>query len=578
MITEHFQRELNMFRERGKAFSRLHPALAPMLSEEGTDPDVERLLEGVAYLSASISDKLDDELPEVIHSLLNMVAPHYLRPLPSATIMAFTPRRALRECLTIRRGTLINSVDVGDCACCFSTCADVEIAPLQLTSAELNVSRNGSGKAVVRFETLNALPLSTVALKRLTLHFTGAYSEASTRLMTLCHYCRGIRIIPDKAPNASPLSLPASALRMTGFDESEALLPYPQTSFQGFRYLQEFFMMPDRYCQIEIAGFDKWTTRGMGTGFNLEIELENLPENIPSLRAEHLRLFVTPAINIFPMSGDPLRLDHQRDIYVIRPAGNNMKNYMVYSVDRVSGLRQGETTSRLYRPFMSANPGTSPNPVYSLSSRLDEEAGLLVQLSVGRMHSQAPVPEVLSLNLRCTNGRLPEKLHAGDICKPTDSSPELADFSNLRPPTLSALPPLGDNSLWRLLSHLFLNYLSVANTENLRSMLKVYIFGKTSDSTVQIGHVSRVDGIEDMKVQPVQRLVGGQLVRGQHVDLILRRENYAGEGDMYVFSAMLSAFLSSYSAVNAFTSLRMRDISFKLDIKWPARLGTRPLL
>lgn len=578
MISDHFQRELNMFRERGKAFARLHPALAPMLAEEGTDPDVERLLEGAAYMSAAIRKKLDDELPEIIHSLLNMVAPHYLRPLPSATIMAFTPRRALRDCLTIPRGTLINSIEVDGCTCPFATCADVDIAPLEVTGVESIPGRNGRATVRLRFATLNRLPLDRLQLQRLRLYFAGSYADASLCLMRLRHHCTSLRLVPENAPGAAPMTLQPTALRMTGFDEDDALIPYPAASFPGFRYLQEFFMMPERFCQLELAGFDTWTTRGSGQTFSLEFELADLADKLPAIRPEHIHLFAVPAINIFPMSGDPIRLDHRRDQYIIHPTGSDMKHYLVYSVDRVTGLRQGENEPREYQSFTATNPGASPLPVYTLSTRLDEGAGLLVQLSVGRMQDADPVPEVLSLDLHCTNGRLPEKLHAGDICRPTDTSPELADFTNLRPPTASALPPLGGSTLWRLLSHLFLNYLSVATTENLRSMLKVYIFGKSGDNSSQVAHIARVDGIENVRVQPVQRLVRGQLMRGQEISLMLRREHFAGDGDMYIFSAMLSAFLSSYTAVNTFTILRVRDSTSRLVINWPARLGSRPLL
>ncbi|MDO5537546.1 MAG: type VI secretion system baseplate subunit TssF, partial [Desulfovibrionaceae bacterium] len=182
------------------------------------------------------------------------------------------------------------------------------------------------------------------------------------------------------------------------------------------------------------------------------------------------------------------------------------------------------------------------------------------------------------LELHCTNGRLPEKLHAGDVCQPTDTSPELAEFTNLRPPTAAALPPLGGNTLWRLLSHLYVNYLSVATTENLRSILKLYIFGRTGDNASQVAHIGRVDGIEQVRVTPSQRMVKDMLLRGQDIHIVLKRDNFAGDGDMYVFSAMLAAFLGSYAAVNCYTCLHVTDSAGRLSITWPARLGARQLL
>lgn len=580
MIADYYQRELDRLRERGKAFARSHPALAPMLAAEGSDPDVERLLEGTAYLAALIREKLDDELPEVIHSLLGMAAPHYLRPLPSTTIMAFTPKRALRECLTIPRGTLLKSVEVEGTACRFSTCADVELAPLELTDVRFSRNRNGTGRLSFHFAALNLVPLARLTLSRLRLFFTGAYADAARRVMLCCRHCRQLRLVPEETASfAAPLVLSPSALRLAGFAPEEAIIPYPAQSFPGFRHIQEFFMLPERFCQLDVADFARWTTRGGGSRFALEMELSDLPEDCPAFRLEHVRLFATPAVNIFPLSGEPIRLDHRRDQYVIQPDSRNPRHYQVYSVDRVSGMMQGASAPREYRPFLAVNPGSSPLPVYALSSRLDDEGNrLCVRLAVSRTDRQPPVPEVLSLDLHCTNGRLPEKLHAGDVCKATDSSPELADFSNLRPPTAAALPPLGDNTLWRLLSHLYLNYLSVATAENLRSLLKLYIFGKSGDNTQQLAHISRVEGIEDVQVRPAQRAWRERLLRGQEISLRLKRENFAGDGDMYVFSAVLDAFLANYAAINTFTRLHVSDNAGRLLMAWPARLGQRILL
>ena len=51
MVNKYYQQELHKLRELAKEFSDLNPAVAPLLSGSSADPDVERLLEGVAFLS-----------------------------------------------------------------------------------------------------------------------------------------------------------------------------------------------------------------------------------------------------------------------------------------------------------------------------------------------------------------------------------------------------------------------------------------------------------------------------------------------------------------------------------------------
>lgn len=60
MFNKYYQDELSYLREMGREFSQAHPDAAPYLSEAGADPDVERLLEGFAFLSGRIRQRLDD--------------------------------------------------------------------------------------------------------------------------------------------------------------------------------------------------------------------------------------------------------------------------------------------------------------------------------------------------------------------------------------------------------------------------------------------------------------------------------------------------------------------------------------
>src|SRR4030095_3561713 len=91
MFNPYYQEELAYLREMGKEFAAAHPAVAHMLESSGADPDVERLLEGVAFLTGRVRQKLDDEIPELFQSLMSLLWPHYLRPVPSTSILQFTP-------------------------------------------------------------------------------------------------------------------------------------------------------------------------------------------------------------------------------------------------------------------------------------------------------------------------------------------------------------------------------------------------------------------------------------------------------------------------------------------------------
>ena len=65
MLNKYYNTELSRLRKHSLEFARANPAIAPMLGATSTDPDIEILLQGVAYLNGLTLQKLDDEFPEI---------------------------------------------------------------------------------------------------------------------------------------------------------------------------------------------------------------------------------------------------------------------------------------------------------------------------------------------------------------------------------------------------------------------------------------------------------------------------------------------------------------------------------
>src|ERR1700689_3825728 len=76
----------------GAEFAERYPKVASRLLLEPNkceDPHVERLLQGVSFLAARVHLKIDDDLPEISQSLLEIIYPHYVRPIPSVSVVEF---------------------------------------------------------------------------------------------------------------------------------------------------------------------------------------------------------------------------------------------------------------------------------------------------------------------------------------------------------------------------------------------------------------------------------------------------------------------------------------------------------
>jgi len=112
MLNKYYNAELARLRAHSLEFAAANPAVAPMLGSSSTDPDIELLLQGVAFLNGLTRQKLDSEFPEVAQELASIFAPQILRPMPAATMMLFTPKALLAESVAIAEGTEVASIPV----------------------------------------------------------------------------------------------------------------------------------------------------------------------------------------------------------------------------------------------------------------------------------------------------------------------------------------------------------------------------------------------------------------------------------------------------------------------------------
>jgi type VI secretion system protein ImpG len=577
MFNKYFQQEMNSLRELGAEFSKVHPALAPMLSGPASDPDVERLLEGVAFLTGLMRQKLDDEFPEIVHGLTNLLWPHYLKPVPSTTMVAFSPKTTLKQSTRIPAGVHLASVPVGGTTCLYRTTFDVDLHPLALLDATFQQLSGKPPEIKLLFE-LSGLALDAWKPSSLRLHLAGEYSAATDLYLMLRRYLRGIVLSP--VGEGGSVSLEPECLKPGGFTEDQPLFQYPLRSFPGYRILQEYFLAPEKFLFVDLDGLDRWRNRGEGTRFEVRFEFGDLPFSPPRVRKESFSLHTTPAVNLFAHEADPILLDHRQAAYLVRPTGGNSAHYQVYSVDHVAGFVQGTAQERPYFPFEAFQSEIREAASYHTVLRPSPSGnGHDVYLEVAYPpKAETPVTETLSIRLTCTNGSLADTLKAGDIRMATADSPEYAEFTNITQPTAGVIPGLGGKMLWRLISHLGLNYQSLARKENLKAILDLYLMSEGRDRVVTQANRKRIDGIQDLESVSADRIVSGTPVRGQEFTLSLRQDHYAGPGDLFLFGCILDHFLGCNASINHFTRTTVREV-MKGDVyRWPARIGNRPLI
>jgi type VI secretion system protein ImpG len=586
-FNKYYQDELIFLREMGVEFARAYPRLAPFLAGEGSDPDVERLLEGFAFLSGRIRQKLDDELPELTHALITLLWPHFLRPLPAMSMLQFQPiPHIVSEKKRIPRGIEVASVPVEGTPCRFCTCYDVEMYPLTLEQVE--VHRTSAASTLRLAFALNpGVAVDSLQLDSLRLYLhSEPFFVAQSLYLWLHRYLARITVQPvgERRPGQR-LTLPPTALRPVGFADQEGLLPYPPNAFVGYRLLQEYFTLPQKFLFVEITGLAPIARLEIKDRFEIICEFSHPLEEQMRLTTDNVRLYCTPVVNLFPKDADPIRLEHNKVEYHVRPSGRNLTHFEIYALDRVIGWVQGSSEQRVYQPFLSFDHRVTEDDRRTVYYRtrlvpavIGQGADTYIAFVSPGDEQAFPPTETVSIELTCTNRDLPEKLRVGDIAMPTGNSPEFARFRNILPITPSVLPPLDRGLHWQLLSNLSLNYMSLAHVEALRLILSTYNFQAYYDRQAARAHALRMEGLTSIRYTPRDGLLKGSPIRGLRINMDMQESKFAGEGDMYLLASVLNEFFSLYTTINSFHELVVRNVDRGEEYRWPARIGQQQLL
>ena len=580
MFSKYYLSELTYLRELGRAFGLANPGVAGHLIERGADPDVERLLEGFAFLTARMRERVENDIPELVHVLADLLLPHYLRPLPACSIVELTPQaRALRGRSRVPAGTELAARAVDGTSCTFRTTADVDLLPLTLEDALLD--RTSVTAPVLRlfFETTEqgrAELFRPGGTLRLFLH--GELSTTSHVMLWLLRYCRGVQL---RSPSGRSVQLGPGSVRAAGFDRDFRLLPWPHAP-NGYRQLQEYFTLPEKFLFVDVHQLE--AARGIlhDDHFELAFELDRPPLTEARIGREMFRLYCAPVINLFSASAHPIRhrtLDRE---HLLRASDYPAEHAEVYSVDSVTGIQPGRNERRHYNPFYDFAHARSEEErrrtFYRLRRALSPvHDGIDTWLQLDTARDVAPElgEEMLSVDLTCTNRALPARLQVGDICLPTPSSPINARFQNISPVSRPTRPPLGTELHWRLLSHLAVNQQSLSDAGALRRLLDLYNFHALTDNLAARTNRLRINALRASQTRSGTRFLEGVPVRGNRTTLELDESGFLGVGDVFLFGCVLDELLSTNVTLNAFHELAVRLHPSQTEYTWSPRNGAK---
>ncbi|CAN5802768.1 type VI secretion system baseplate subunit TssF [soil metagenome] len=602
-LLAYYNGELAFLRELGAEFAARYPRVAGRLQLEAgkcEDPHVERLLEGVALLTARVRQKLDDEFPEITEALLEVLNPQDLRPLPSMAIAQFSPgpdASKLAGGYTVPSGTKLTSEPVEGAPCRFRTTYPTTLWPLTIAEARLHpdrvvVSGKPSGAvALLRLE-LRASPGTEVAasgVDRLRFYLNGDSPTVHALYeMLLCRVCQVQARGRRPGGEEESLILGPEPIRPVGFAQDEGMVPYPARSFPGYRLLQEYFAFPEKFLFFDLVGLDRLAGREWVGPVEILIFLDGVPRADLNVNAANFRLGCAPIVNLFPLTAEPISLDQARYEYRLVPDINRPLATEIYAIESVSSTSSFLGEPEPIEPFYALrrdDNGPGRSRLYWVAhrrpSRRRNDEGLEVDISFvdPEFTPKRPADKTITVRSLCTNRDLPARLpFGGDQGNLQMEAPgPIGRVRCLSKPSPSLRPPLGRQAHWQLISHLSLNHLSIVDEEEgaeaLRTILRLYDWADSAVTRQQIAGITRVSSRR--VAARTGRTIGNAACLGIEVELEFDESHFVGSGAL-LFAGVLERFFGMYASINSFTRLVARSRQREGILKrWPPRGGER---
>lgn len=587
-IADYYNRELSYLRHYGTIFSRRFPKIARRLgmTESGVeDPHVERLIESFAFLTASIHQKIDEDMPELNQAMMEVLAPQFIRQIPSVSVVHFQPEPELSGMtgvLSVPRHTELLSRPVGEVMCRFRTVYPVDILPIHLTGASL--TPDPFGRDFTLELNFTSWPGARFQAKGIRLYLNGT--------PTLSHSLYELLLSQVSEWSCSDgersFDMSGGDIRAAGFGADECLCADDMIINPVHHLFRDYCSLAEKFLFIElplpgdtvISGPFKYRFRLKDSN-----ALRRIERVCDKIDINLFRLNCTPVVNLFPHKAEPLVLSEAEHEYLIQPDVRrpySMEVYSVMSAFFFAPYREdGCPDSVEIKPLLETGNAEEGGMYWQSTQRIStqpEDHGMNTFIGFTDLRQQPATPgvEMVMLNVMCTNRDVPQKLNNGHPEGDFEAECSLPGVKvkgliRPRPP----VRPLQDcTHYWKMIAQFNLNHMLLAGSHGAKYLRETLALYNIQNDVVISQLISALQHVNITTVcarlEPADPY---SLAKGLEVTLTfqLHVEEYV---DFFLFCSVLERFIALYAPVNSFTQVVTRVAGLEhLERRWPRRCG-----
>lgn len=331
-----------------------------------------------------------------------------------------------------------------------------------------------------------------------------------------------------------------------GGDNDSLLLSQPGP--QSPRLLTELFHLPQKFAFVDldleaISAVCKPACKRIA----LHIVLPNYNPHLRAANTENLRLGCTPAINIFPLPADPIRLDGRSVAY---PVLTKRPGCKIYSIEKVAVAKS--SGDEVVPPFHGTEHSTA-GPYW----QLDEEEGFAIRFVDREQNPVKLETGTITVQLTCTSS------------DPLHGAAKLTTEANTMGFPMRFLSAISASSLST--DHVQLTESLCTEDTTLSALIR----------QLQLHGCKFTESLKGLVAKPItawlEHPMGRVHMHGTEFTILID-ESALQEHSIYIFGEILAATLADKLRENRFAQIRIANGIGQLLHCAKPHIGTRPLL
>ncbi len=565
----YYERELAYVRKSLGEFAEQHPQQAAHLKINRNsieDPNISRLIEGMALLTAKTEQRLDQQLPDLVQDLFSLLYPGMIELAPSYFPLQLQPDlAAMKENIQLPADSLVQVSLEEDNNCQFSTVADLNIYPYYLQDVSAQAAPFSThppsdlkgADAVIQLHLECADPKASfnqMQLGDFEFYVNGFEGDSQTLIELLLE--RSVHITISDTQGHRHADVPLTALKNRVTEKGFQWLAKYDNHFSGYDLLRDYFSYSDKSAYFKIVGLGEQLESFNSNQLLLNIYVEKLPaEFLRMFQHRVFSLYTVPAINRFKRSAEPLNYDASALAMPVICDANGQSNVevisvaAVYEIDAYGQSELSKLYKNSYADDLTKRQWLSRNK-YNIEGQREVE--LSVTLGEGELQRENIT---LAMDLWCCNGR-----SACLICEDTEVENLVSiDLPGkllvAAVPSAPQYPDLDDNVYWRFIALLNANFVSLMQSDQpQKALCEVLALCNQGRKNQQIAAIKNVT--YQPKVATIQVCNQPIFTTGSQINVTLDRQELAGKHS--VFGEILNVFFQQFCSYDRFVQLEIK--------------------